>query len=133
MNIGQRATRPRQVIIDALASFDGFVSARDIHTSIQTQGNAVSLASVYRTLRALSVARGADAILRPDGETVYRKCSHTHHHHLLCRECGMAIEITETPMGTWADTLASAHQFDDVTHCFEVFGRCANCRDRVRP
>ena len=28
-----------------------------------------------------------------DGETVYRKCSDHHHHHLVCRECGTTVEI----------------------------------------
>ena len=130
MKLGQRSTRPRRLIVEALAQATDFVSAREVFNAIEASGDDVSLASVYRTLRALAVSGEADAILRPDGETVYRICRREHHHHMLCRECGETIEITDAPMGTWAADFAAAHGFDHVSHSFEVFGRCTECRER---
>lgn len=48
VSIGQRRTRPRQLVVDALASFDDFRSAQEIHDAITARGDRVGRATVYR-------------------------------------------------------------------------------------
>lgn len=128
MNVGQRMTRPRQLVGEALASFADFRSARAVHEAILASGAYVGIATVYRTLRAMYVAGEADVIVLADGETVYRRCSPGHHHHLVCRECGATVEIVGPVVERWSNQTAAAHGYDEVTHTLEVFGRCAACR-----
>ena len=130
MPIGQRRTRQREAVAQALAGVDDFRSASQIHQALVQQGEQVGRATVYRTLQAMFVAGEADIIVLPDGESVYRSCSPGHHHHLVCRECGTTIEIVGPVVERWSNDTAAKHGFDDVTHTLEVFGRCADCRKR---
>ena len=129
MSIGRRSTRQRQLVLDALASFDDFRSAQEIHEALTARGEHVGRATVYRTLRALATQEGVDVIVRADGETVYRHCTPHHHHHLVCRQCGATVEVVGPVVETWSNQTAHDHGYDDVTHTLEVFGRCAACRD----
>jgi len=129
MLIGQRDTRQRRLVAAALAGFADFRSAQEVHETLTAQGEHVGRATVYRTLRAMSVSGDADVIVRSDGETVYRSCTPSHHHHLVCRTCGATIEIVGPVVERWSNATAAAHGYDDVTHTLEVFGRCASCRD----
>ncbi len=128
MPIGRRTTRQRELVADALASFDDFRSAQEIYETLAERGDHVGRATVYRTLRALATQEGVDVIVRADGETVYRHCTPKHHHHLVCRECGATVEVAGPVVERWSNQTASAHGYDEVTHTLEIFGRCADCR-----
>ena len=89
---GVRPTRQRRAVAAALAGFDDFRSAQEIHDLITRQGDSVGLATVYRTLAALAEAGEVDMLRNEDGEAIWRRCSGTHHHHLVCRSCGATVE-----------------------------------------
>jgi Fur family ferric uptake transcriptional regulator len=124
----QRDTKQRRLVDQAMAGFDDFRSARQLHEAILERGESIGLATVYRTLRSMFVAGQADSMVMPDGETVYRKCSQGHHHHLVCRTCGATIEIVGPVVERWSNNTAAEHGYDEVTHTLEIFGRCATCR-----
>lgn len=123
-----RSTRQRAAITAALAETDAFRSTQEIHDLLRQRGDSVGLATVYRTLQALAESGDVDVIVR-DGETVYRQCSPSHHHHLVCRSCQATIEIEAPDVERWAATVAADHGFRDVTHTVEVYGICADCAD----
>ncbi len=108
---------------------DGFHSAQDLHSQLRGEGNPVGLATVYRALQSL-VEDGAVDVLRSgdDGESVYRRCSSGHHHHLVCRGCGLTVEVEGSDAERWARRTATDHGFSDVTHVMEIFGTCRSCR-----
>ena len=60
-----RPTKQRLAVAAALAGFDDFRSAQEIHDLIRTQGGSVALATVYRTLSSLAEAGEID-MLRND-------------------------------------------------------------------
>jgi Fur family transcriptional regulator, ferric uptake regulator len=119
-----RPTRQRIAVTEALASFDDFRSAQEIHELLDRRGAKVGLATVYRTLQRLSEAREVDMLRTEDGEAVYRRCSDTHHHHLVCRECGATVEIEGPAVERWTTAMAAEHGFADVSHTLEIFGTC---------
>lgn len=122
-----RTTRQRTAVAAVLADCDEFRSAQDLHALLRTRGEAIGLTTVYRTLQALADAGEVDALRQADGETVYRRCSTGHHHHLVCRECGRTVEVAGPAVEAWADTVARAHGYYDVEHTVEVFGTCSEC------
>ena len=123
-----RPTRQRTAVTDALSRSREFRSAQQIHDLLQTAGDKVGLATVYRTLAALADAGTVDVLRREDGEAVYRQCvAETHHHHLVCRECGAAVEITGEAVEDWARTVAAEHGYSGISHSFELFGTCPDC------
>lgn len=122
-----RTTRQRTAVVNALATLDDFRSAQQLHDLLRHQGEQVGLTTVYRTLQMLAERGEVDVIVGDDGESVYRQCSTDHHHHLVCRDCGAAIEIEGPEVERWAAQIAAGHRFTDVTHRIEIFGRCPAC------
>lgn len=122
-----RPTRQRLAVAAALDELDGFHSAQEIHDLLGQRGDAVGLATVYRTLAALAEASEVDVMRSEDGEALYRRCSATHHHHLVCRTCGRTVEVEGPAVERWAGAVAAEHGFTAVSHTLELFGTCAAC------
>ncbi len=125
----RRQTRQRTAVAEALEAQGEFRSAQEIYDIVRQRGDSVGLTTVYRTLQAMAEDGQVDVIVRGDGESVYRQCSPSHHHHLVCRSCRSTIEIDAPDVERWAVDVASQHGFRDVTHTVEVFGVCARCAD----
>ena len=123
-----RATRQRAAVAALLDRVDGFLSAQALHDLLRRDGADVGLTTVYRHLQALVQAGEVDVLRAGDGEAVYRRCAtESHHHHLVCRACGKAVEIEGSEVEQWLTTVADRHGFSEVTHSVEVFGTCGDC------
>ncbi|MFW0787800.1 Fur family transcriptional regulator [Gordonia sp. CPCC 206044] len=125
---GQRSTKQRAAIADALAAGDDFVSAQELHDQLKARGQSIGLTTVYRNLQALSQSGQIDVLWDGSGETRYRHCSSGHHHHLVCRRCGTTVEVQADPVEKWASKVAALHGFSDINHTVEVFGYCPTCQ-----
>lgn len=127
-----RATRQAAAVRDALAGRSGFTSAQDLHADLRSRGERVGLTTVYRRLQVLADSGAVDVLRTADGESVYRLCeTGVHHHHLVCRVCGRAVEIEARAVERWAGRLAESHGFVDIEHTVEVVGTCASCARSV--
>lgn len=122
-----RLTRQRQAVADVLATFDEFRSAKEIHAELRDRGHAIGLATVYRTLQLLAEHDEVDVIRSAEGEAGYRRCSDTHHHHLVCRTCGATVEVEGPAVERWTRAIAAEHGYAEVSHTLEIFGRCPRC------
>ncbi|WP_435747136.1 Fur family transcriptional regulator [Nocardioides sp. SYSU DS0663] len=122
-----RPTRQRLAVAEAMASVDDFRSAQEIHELLGRRGEPVGLATVYRTLQRLAEAGEVDLLRTEDGEAVYRRCSDSHHHHLVCRACGATVEVEGPAAERWTTAIAAEHGFSDVSHTLEIFGTCPSC------
>ncbi|TAK68953.1 MAG: transcriptional repressor [Actinomycetota bacterium] len=125
--VGLRTTRQRTAVVAALRDLAGFHSAQSLHAILRDRGESVGLTTVYRTLQALVDAHEIDVVLREDGEALYRRCSATHHHHLVCRCCGRTVEVEGPAVEQWTSQVAQRSGFTDVSHTLEIFGRCPAC------
>ncbi|MEU9618040.1 MULTISPECIES: Fur family transcriptional regulator [unclassified Streptomyces] len=123
-----RSTRQRAAVAAALDEVDEFRSAQELHDVLKHRGDSVGLTTVYRTLQSLADAGEVDVLRTTDGESVYRRCSTgDHHHHLVCRMCGKAVEVEGPAVEQWAETIATQHGYVNVAHTVEIFGTCAEC------
>jgi Fur family ferric uptake transcriptional regulator len=123
----KRNTWQREAVREALGTREGFVSAQSLHSALREGGSSIGLATVYRALADLAVEGEADS-LQQEGESLYRACTPgTHHHHLICRNCGLTVEIEADAVEQWARQVASEHGFTQPNHVVDVFGLCAEC------
>jgi Fur family ferric uptake transcriptional regulator len=123
----KRNTWQREAVRTALSSSEGFVSAQVLHSHLRDAGSSIGLATVYRALSSLESEGEADT-LHQDGESLYRACTPgTHHHHLICRNCGTTVEISADPVEAWAQRVAAENGFTEARHVVDVFGTCAAC------
>lgn len=123
----KRSTWQKTAVKDALNASTGFVSAQELYQALVLQGQKIGLTTVYRALIDLVQVGEADSLASAEGETKYRNCTTDHHHHLICRKCGRAVEFELAGFEAAADQLARSHGFKDVSHSIELFGICSNC------
>jgi Fur family ferric uptake transcriptional regulator len=123
----KRNTWQREAVREALADAEGFVSAQSLHATVRGLGSTIGLATVYRALADLASEGEADS-LQQEGESLYRACTPgSHHHHLICRSCGLTVEIGAVPVEEWAQSVAAEHGFTAASHVVDIFGLCAGC------
>lgn len=122
-----RSTRQRSAISALLDESTGFRSAQDLHAELRDRGDTIGLTTVYRTLQSMADAGSVDVLRTDSGELIFRKCSDSHHHHLVCRVCGFTVEVEEPGVEVWAHRAGRAHGFTEVSHTIELFGVCAEC------
>jgi Fur family ferric uptake transcriptional regulator len=122
-----RSTRQRQAVLAALDEATSFCTAQELHDVLRHRGEKVGLATVYRSLQMMADAEEVDVIRSDAGEAAYRRCSSKHHHHLVCRLCGRAVEVSGPAVEAWADRVAGQHGFSEVSHTVELSGVCHAC------
>jgi Fur family ferric uptake transcriptional regulator len=126
-----RFTRQRGELLALLAGTDEFRTPQQLHAELRSRGAKVGLTTVYRTLQVLHEAGEIDAARMPGGEQLFRRCGASHHHHLVCRECGTTVEVKGPAVERWADGIGAKHGFVDVAHTLEIFGVCSRCSRRT--
>ena len=124
---GVRSTRQRAAISALLENLDDIRSAQELHDELRRRGEGIGLTTVYRTLQSMAANGLVDTLRTDTGESVYRRCSEDHHHHLVCRVCGSTVEISGGHVEAWAAEVAREHGFSDVSHTIEIFGNCSDC------
>jgi Fur family transcriptional regulator, ferric uptake regulator len=124
----RKRTRQGAAVLGSLDSSDGFRTAQQIHADLRADGDGIGLTTVYRHLQLLADDGEVDVLQLDGGEVAYRRCaSDRHHHHLVCRRCGHTVEIEGPAVETWAQRVAEAHGFVELSHTAEVFGLCKDC------
>jgi Fur family ferric uptake transcriptional regulator len=123
----QRNTKQRHAVATLLADINDFRTAQDLHGLLRDRGERVGLTTVYRALQTMADAGELDVMRLPSGEQLFRQCSRSHHHHLVCRSCARTVEVAGPTVETWADRIAGEHGFVDISHTVEIFGTCPTC------
>jgi len=127
-SLGERMTRQKRAVAAVLAETNEFTSAQELHARLREHGERVGLATVYAQLRGLADTGAVDSLRSESGETLYRRCGLSgHHHHLVCRQCGRAVELDAPEVEAWAHTLGQRHGFRDLEHVLEITGICDRC------
>ena len=123
-----RNPRQRRIIKATMEELGDFISAQDLHLMLANRKEQVSLATTYRVLQSLANAGELDSVKGIEGETLYRHCQvKDHHHHLLCRRCGTAIELEAPALEDWALAMGKQYGFSELEHVVEVTGYCPDC------
>lgn len=125
----QRMTRQRTAVLEELGRASEFRSAQQVHEDLAAAGAKVGLATVYRNLQTLSEAGQVDTMRATDGEVLYRRCEvDSHHHHLVCRQCGSVRELAPKEIEAWVSKIFVDFGFTDPDHSIEISGICPECR-----
>ncbi|MDQ2839275.1 MAG: transcriptional repressor [Actinomycetota bacterium] len=127
-----RNTRQAAAVEEVLRDADGFRTAQQLFDEVRQRGHQIGLTTVYRHLNLLAETGSADIVHAADGETQFRLCGTAtepnaadhHHHHLICRVCGRSVEVSGPEVEEWAERVALAAGYTEVTHTLEVFGLC---------
>lgn len=134
---GYRVTEPRQAILKVLNKTEKHVSAEDIYHKVHKKYPNVGLTTVYRTLDLLVDMGLVSKFDFGDGRARYELTEGphaTHHHHLVCRNCGRIIDYAdyledEVKMVNKVERLLEKrHDFKIDSHQLHFYGVCGKCK-----
>lgn len=94
---GWRLTPQREVILQIFQNLPkgNHLSAEDLHTRLHTEGQNISLSTIYRTLKLMARMGILRELELAEGHKHYElnQPSPYHHHHLICVRCNKTIEF----------------------------------------
>ena len=125
---GERVTRQRLIVADALSHAGRQLTAGELFEQVRTSEPSLGRATVFRTLERL-VDAGVARRLELDGHVyAYIACEPTHHHHLSCSSCGRVEESPESWVRPIAARASRQLDFEIDDGKLDFYGRCAECR-----
>jgi Fur family ferric uptake transcriptional regulator len=124
---GHRLTPQRQLILEAIESAEGHVSAESVHGRVAAQFPQVNISTVYRTLELLQTLGLVTHTHFDDGIALYHLAEDSNHQHMVCRVCGSEREIELHELDPLDKHLRERYGFQaDLAH-FAIIGMCGSC------
>jgi Fur family ferric uptake transcriptional regulator len=121
------ALKTNSTVLASLSTLNKFSSAQEVHSQILKSKKSVGLSTVYRTLQKLVDVQEVDFLRRPDGEGVYKVCAPSHHHHLLCANCGASVEFQSDRFEKLLEAISKENGYTLQGHEAEIVGLCKKC------
>ena len=128
---GYRLTPQRLIVLSSVAEGDGHMGVDEIFQSAKSAYPYMDIATVYRTLhlfRNLGVVTEV-AI----GDRLHYEITDPHggHHHMVCKECNGAFNLSPHYLEEFRDTLSKEFGFEPDLEHFAISGVCAGCRQKI--
>ena len=131
---GLKATRQRDVIVEAFFSQSGHLSVDELLEKVTDRDPTIGAATVYRTMKILTDAGLASARHFEGGQTRYEAALDRHHHdHLICTSCHEIFEFENERIEELQESVARDHGFTVTHHKLELYGLCRKCRAEQQP
>ena len=129
---GLRMTPQRQLILDAVVSMHGHVSADQVYQQVVSVFPDVNISTVYRALEVLEELGVVRHTHFHDGVALYERTDEAQHHHMVCSRCGAEAELDLDVLQPLADELERRYGFEaDLAHS-AIVGLCRGCRRQAR-
>ena len=127
---GYRAGSARREVISFLDRQSCCLAAQEIHDELRTAGSAIGLASVYRVIDTLTEKGLLQRLEFGDGVARFEavRDDHSHHHHLVCDECGKVETFTDDSLEKAIRQVESRSGYAVAAHDVVLRGACTACR-----
>ncbi|WP_369017996.1 transcriptional repressor [Thermatribacter velox] len=132
----KRPTPSRCAILEVFEEGKRHLSAEEVYEQLRRKNKKVGIATVYRNLDLLSRMGILRRVNFGDGREHYElvQPSETHHHHLVCVNCGRVIDYSELMdeerefLDRLEKELEKKHNFRIQSHQVYFYGLCKNCQ-----
>jgi Fur family ferric uptake transcriptional regulator len=127
---GYRVPPQRQMILDAVCALGEHVTPEAVYERVQSIAPTLNRATVYRCLHFLAEQHILTVTSLTDGRLGYELAGPEPHHHLVCRSCGMSVELPHHTLDRLYASVETDFDFViDMDH-ISFLGQCAACRRR---
>jgi Fur family transcriptional regulator, ferric uptake regulator len=126
---GYRSSGPRTAVVDALADVGCGVTAREIGNLLDSRGDRVGVASIYRALELLESEGLVQRFEVGDSASRYEPAlpSGEHHHHIVCERCGEVTAFEDEALERAINRLARRVEYSIDGHDVTLTGMCPDC------
>lgn len=132
-NMGLKATFPRLKILDIFRRSDQdgqrHLSAEDVYRLLIAEDVDIGLATVYRVLTQFEQAGILVRSQFDGGKAVFELNDGDHHDHLICTNCGVVEEFTDSQIEARQRQVAQKHGFVLESHTMLLYGICPKCSE----
>jgi Fe2+ or Zn2+ uptake regulation protein len=127
---GLRVTGPRLAVLSALRELP-HASVDELDRAARARLGALSTQAVYDILGAFHDAALVRRIEPAGSPARYETRVGDNHHHLICRDCGLTVDVdcTVGDAPCLAPSEAAGFEVEEAEVVF--WGRCATCRART--
>ena len=120
----ERTTRQRTALRAVIDAAGRPLSPQEVLEAAQLEVPALSLATVYRNIKALLDAGEISAVSLPGDSPRYESARHEHHHHFQCTQCMRVFDVHACP-GDLSGLAPAGFQVE--RHELTLYGRCSDC------
>ena len=125
---GYRLTPQRHAVLKAIADSHDHVTPAEICARVRQEYPAIGLATVYRVINLLTELKLICRVsLGGDSQSYVMRRPVGHHHHLVCSQCGRAVDFSDCGLSQLEERLSKDTGFKIEGHLLEVYGRCLDC------
>lgn len=127
---GLRMTGPRRVIARVLSEAEDHPDVQQVHERANKIDPAISIATVYRTVRLFEEAGIISRLDFGEGRARYEETPDEHHDHLIDVESGKVFEFRDEDIEELQRLIARKLGYKLVDHRLELYGIPLNEEDK---
>ena len=119
---GLRMTGQRRVIARVLQESEDHPDVEELYARASALDGAISLATVYRTVKLFDEAGILDRLEFGDGRARYEDADREHHDHLIDMNSGEVIEFCDPEIEALQEKIAEKLGYELRSHKLELYG-----------
>jgi Fur family ferric uptake transcriptional regulator len=134
---GWRLTPQRETILQIFQNLPkgNHLSAEDLYNLLQSQGESISLSTIYRTLKLMARMGILRELELAEGHKHYEinQPSPHHHHHLICVRCNKTIEFKNDSILRTGTRTAKKEGYHLLDCQLIIHAICPTCQRALLP
>ncbi|MDA8740032.1 transcriptional repressor [Rhodobacteraceae bacterium] len=119
---GLRMTGQRQIIAGVLEDADDHPDVEELYARASALDSAISIATVYRTVKLFEEAGILERVEFGDGRARYEDAERDHHDHLIDLNSGEVIEFVDPDIEALQEKIAAKLGYQLKGHKLELYG-----------
>ncbi|GAB5437054.1 MULTISPECIES: Fur family transcriptional regulator [Roseobacteraceae] len=119
---GLRMTGQRRVIAKVLQESDDHPDVEELYARASALDSAISIATVYRTVKLFEEAGILERLEFGDGRARYEDAERDHHDHLIDMNSGEVIEFCDPEIEALQEKIAAKLGYELRGHKLELYG-----------
>jgi len=120
---GLRLTDQRRTVARVLEAADDHPDVEELYRRASALDSAISLATVYRTVKLFEESGILDKHDFGDGRARYETADRDHHDHLIDLATGEVIEFVDPEIEALQEKIAQRLGYRLIGHRLELYGR----------
>jgi Fur family ferric uptake transcriptional regulator len=119
---GLRMTGQRRIIAAVLEESDDHPDVEELYARAADRDSAISIATVYRTVKLFEEAGILEKVEFGDGRARYEDAERDHHDHLIDLQTGEVIEFVDAEIEALQEKIARKLGYRLKGHKLELYG-----------
>ena len=120
--LGLRMTDQRKIVAQVLQNANDHPDVEDLYSRASLLDPAISIATVYRTVKLFEETGILEKLEFGDGRARYEDAERDHHDHLIDLQTGEVIEFVDKEIEVLQEKIARRLKFKLLGHKLELYG-----------